>query len=721
MSLTWGPLQYMLQQNCFNYRASVAVNILFLVFILATSSAIAKEDKTENESHITDQVVQKVMQLEGLGQASFSAGNLAQALFDSLGSKTTAPTAAKLFAGADKSTDKKIRDVQFVFGLMALSLNGKNNEAIRHLQKYQPHLTYMDELPGSVDVGRPGHIAFINETQPQVNEILSFAYAWLINNTEVTVPCWFIKQQTEIFDHATPFWGATRDAYFSVCTPTGWNLSTLPGFKELQKGLHDAYNPGGGFLGSIANIRHKNMEFSKGLLANNPKYYLQNSILTNRLKWLSYWKYLGPYNNGVVLRINKAAEELQSALTIRLINGALLNPMESEDASAKYINNLISDAVGWSYESYEEYIRELDVNGWEDWEEPLDRMYASEIVGGYLLYEKTTAKFIEYIKWLWSFESEENRKTIFSLMNTAAASNTLALREMLKLNLLYPVTWGAFNKSPLLYAVQYNNLESYQLLKSIPSMDTLTLYDENSWDCDMPGIGKRNVLTYAAENADAQLLSQVIIDFGKKYGKMQDTNGRSIHLYLYNNKKLSEDEQEGAIALFNDSMLAAQYFIDQGKREEATFYLTLAAEENNPDALYELGVYAQESKQYEKSVKCFQQALKLDPQNNAARFELARMYMHGWGTAKKEQTAFTMMKHVANEEVDNPTLRAFAASNIGLYFLQGQGVAQSNTQATKHLEKAVDGGNETIIARLELMVSAGEDHTGVIDNVLHDE
>jgi len=211
----------------------------------------------------------------------------------------------------------------------------------------------------------------------------------------------------------------------------------------------------------------------------------------------------------------------------------------------------------------------LDANGWEDWEEPLDRMYASEIVGGYLLYEKTTAKFIEYIKWLWSYESQENRQTVFSLMSTAAASNTQALREMLRLNLFYPVKWGAFNKSPLLYAVQYNNSESYQLLKTIPGMDTLTLHDENSWNCNMPGIGKRNVLTYAAENADTQLLSQVITDFGKKYGTMRDTDGRTILSYLYKNKKLSKEEQGKAIALFDDNTLAAQYFIDQGDRKEA--------------------------------------------------------------------------------------------------------------------------------------------------------
>jgi len=330
----------------------------------------------------------------------------------------------------------------------------------------------------------------------------------------------------------------------------------MPELAKLMAGIRNAYNPGDCFLGSIANARHKSMEHAKGLLVNNPRYYLENSILNDRLKWLKYWQYLGPYNYGVVQRINKTAGELQQSLTRQLTNNSTLNPMEAEIVSVRYVNNLISDAVGWSYEPYEEYIHELDEKGWEEWEEPLDRMYASEIVGGYLLYEKTTAQFIEYIKWLWSYDSQEHKNTVFSLMNSAAANNTEALREMLKLNLTYPPKWGAFNKSPLLHAVQYDNLESYQLLKAIPSMDTLTLHDEDSWNCDMPGIGKRNVLTYAAENADAQLLFEVIADFAKKYGSMRDTDGRTILSYLYMNEKLSKEEQENAVIMLDEQRIS---------------------------------------------------------------------------------------------------------------------------------------------------------------------
>ncbi len=137
----------MLQQNYSKYWPSVAIPRLLLAILLATGLVVANESKAEKESPVTDEYLQKLIQLEGMGESSLSAGDLTQSLFDSLGSKVTAPTAASLFAGADKSTDKRLKDIQFVFGLMVLSLEGKNDEAIKRLQKYRPHFTYMDELP----------------------------------------------------------------------------------------------------------------------------------------------------------------------------------------------------------------------------------------------------------------------------------------------------------------------------------------------------------------------------------------------------------------------------------------------------------------------------------------------------------------------------------------------------------------------------------------------
>ena len=79
------------------------------------------------------------------------------------------------------------------------------------------------------------------------------------------------------------------------------------------------------------------------------------------------------------------------------------------------------------------------------------------------------------------------------------------------------------------------------------------------------------------------------------------------------------------------------------------------------------------------------------------------------------------MRRFADDEVDNPTLRAFAETNVGLYFLQGQGVAQSNSQAIQYLKRAADSGNKRVVNLLERMVNGGDDRSGVIDNVLYGE
>ena len=48
-------------------------------------------------------------------------------------------------------SDKKVRDIIFVYGLMALALEDKANEARGKLQRYDLALTYMDEMPTKDD------------------------------------------------------------------------------------------------------------------------------------------------------------------------------------------------------------------------------------------------------------------------------------------------------------------------------------------------------------------------------------------------------------------------------------------------------------------------------------------------------------------------------------------------------------------------------------------
>lgn len=495
----------------------------FLLIFVPPAYSEESSGKESKENVISDSFVEKIASLEGMTTNSRETSQLAQALFAAIGDPKSGIEPWELFDGARSTTDKRIKDILFVYGLMLLALEDLGVDAFEKLQEYQPQLTYMDELPADSD------------------GVLAFGYAWLINNTEVTVPCWFIREHPEVFDHHTPFWGATRDAYFSVCIPESWNPESLPAYEELLSALEDAYNPGSCSLGSIVNVRYKSIASEIALIANRPDYYLQNTRWNDRSNWLDYWKYLGPYNYRVAERIQKAVEFTKSALVEMLSTPVTRNKQTAEAMASLYLNNLVANKIGWSYEPYATVLEEYTQYGLTQWDTPPDRYYAAEILGGFLLHNRSVEEFIAYVHWL---REHGRMKAIYTLMNFAAADNTAALQRMLELHLPIPEQWGAFNKSPLMYAVQYNNHASYELLKGLVPMDTVTVADKDGWrDCEIPKISHRTVLTYAAENVDIELLLQVIHDFGAKYGAAVDSDGRGFEDYLAKNTQFSEKEK----------------------------------------------------------------------------------------------------------------------------------------------------------------------------------
>lgn len=496
--------------------------LFFMACITSAQSGERPEQESKEQGEITS-LAKTLVGLEGMTTNNKETNQLAQALFAAIGDSKSGIEPSELFDGSISTTDQKVKDILFVYGLMLLALEDRGGEAIAKLQEYEPQLTYMDELPIGSD------------------EVLAFGYAWLINNTEVTVPCWFIREHTEVFDHHTPFWGATRDAYFSVCIPESWAPELIPEYEELLGALEDAYNPGNCFLGSIANGRHKSIASEIALLANRPEYYLKNTPWNDRANWLDYWKYLGPYNYRVAGRIQKAAEAVKPALAAMLGAAGARDKQAADALAALYLNNLVANKIGSSYATYAANLEGYTQHGLKRWDTQPDGNDAAEILGGYLLHNRPVEEFMVYVRWL----AEHDRLTvIYALMNSAAADNAKALQQMLELRLPMPEQWGAFNKSPLMHAVQYNNHASYELLKKLAPMDTVTVPDKDGWrDCEIPKISQRSVLTYAAENADAQLLLQVIHDFGGKYGNAKDTAGRGFEDYLVMNSRLSETEK----------------------------------------------------------------------------------------------------------------------------------------------------------------------------------
>lgn len=499
---------------------------LLCLLLLANSASAAPGDEPSKQGSdkqvISDSIVEKLVGIEGMATNSKETNQLAQAIFEAIGDPATDLQPSELFDGSKSTTDRRTKDILFVYGLMLLALKDQGVDAFELLQEYQPRLTYMDELPATY------------------TGVLAFTYGWLINNTEVTVPCWFIREHTEVFNHHTPFWGATRDAYFSVCIPQSCEPETIPGYKELLSALEDADNPGGCWLGSIAYGRHKSTALEVALIANRPDYYLEHAQWNERANWLDYWQYLGPYNYRVAARIRQAIDTAKPALADMLLTVGARDNKAAASLAAIFLNNLVANKIGWSYEPYAANKQAYTRYGLSYWEAPPDSEFAAEILGGYILRNRPPLEFKRYVGWLLDHNRQE---VIHSLMNFAAADNATALRWLLELDLPLPARWGAFNKSPLMYAVQYNNHASYRLLHAIAAMDTVTTPDEDGWDCEVPSICRRTVLTYAAENADAELLLQVIHDFGSKYGSTVDSDGRGFEDYLAKNAQLSEKEK----------------------------------------------------------------------------------------------------------------------------------------------------------------------------------
>ena len=374
--------------------------------------------------------------------------NFDQWFFEALGNTNYHLAPSKFFDASNAITDKNAKDLLFVYGLMALALDDRQEEAVEKLRQYQPALSYLDHLP---------------TLEPEALEpdvVLQFAYGWLINNTSITVPCWFVQQYPDLFYNGTPIWAASRDNLFSVCTPESWNLRSLTAYRKLLDAIDDADNPGHCYTGSMSfsGMTIKKAAINEAVLANRPDFYWQNVPRDDTSKWLYYWQYLDPYNHKVFEQIQNIARQLNPELANMLVKTGKVNKEQAELAADRYLNNLLASRLGgWGRSKVlDTAVDEYNKFGIEAIKELNDENLI--IFGGYLLYNKPVDELLRYVVWL---KNHDKLFAVYSLMNMAAANNTFVLQKILSLHFEFPGKLGHFNKSPLLYSVQYNNYDSY--------------------------------------------------------------------------------------------------------------------------------------------------------------------------------------------------------------------------------------------------------------------
>ena len=69
----------------------------------------------------------------------------------------------------------------------------------------------------------------------------------------------------------------------------------------------------------------------------------------------------------------------------------------------------------------------------------------------------------------------------------------------------------------------------------------------------------------------------------------------------------------------------------------------------------------------------------------------------------------------------NDHLLAIAEANIGLYFLRGQGVVQSLSEAEKYLRKSINSGKDSVLVLMDRIVKSSEPHAEVLERIIYDE
>lgn len=93
-----------------------------------------------------------LMKMEGMSINSDTHRKLAQILFESLGIPEMEINGSELIEAVANVTDKRGQDITFIFGLMALSLEGHTDKAGAYFSACIPDHFQLETLPGFLEL-----------------------------------------------------------------------------------------------------------------------------------------------------------------------------------------------------------------------------------------------------------------------------------------------------------------------------------------------------------------------------------------------------------------------------------------------------------------------------------------------------------------------------------------------------------------------------------------
>ena len=451
---------------------------------------------------------------------------------------------------------------------MGLAAEGNAAQSVELINRYRDNIktSYMDNLP--------------SETAASSQEVLASCYGWLVNNTIFSVPGAFVETYPGIFFNHTPVWGATRDAYFQVTLPKD-SREWLEVFSEWRIMLSDVMNPAGVNLGSMFNLVHKTNLQAIALIEYRPELYSIYVATPDRSDWLDSWQFLGPYEKRIKARIDDLEKQLKRLLVERLTEQHYMKPEDANLIVETFTNQIKNNFFGVANSRYaadtENLVSNVSNYGWSEGILLTNRFHPKaadfqlQIIGGYLISKGEFRQLEHYINWLSgkqfglflerlseqsdgyseSFIDEETGQSIAAtLTGNLAAQDSNGLGIVMEWIKFDYDQWGEFNKTPAMYAAHHNNFTSYKILRnSRPKVLARTTVEG---EYGTPKIFRRNVLTYALENANFEFINEVLTDVGELFVPKVDSVGRNAFFYLGLNELIDSRERKALVGRIKD-------------------------------------------------------------------------------------------------------------------------------------------------------------------------
>lgn len=473
---------------------------------------------------------------EGVDSVQVNTEALYDLLVDIIESRGKYPSFEVLAQAASETTKKDISDTLFVLGLLSAGVSEdpvQVDAALEALQGSELRLTYMDNLGAQT-------------SKPQ---LLDNSYAWLVNNTTLIIPREFVVAYPEIIAKATPYWFATRDGYFNIDKKQSITVFSEAEYEQWFSLLEDIESPAKDiWLGSKRNAKFKRLEVYRGLMIYSPEYFISFAIEEDKRSFspnlsIPCWGRLGTYEFFKVQEYESAKSKFISVLSESLSEDLGFSADISGKAAWLFISAVENEFVGTSPSSEICQSNELIAHeqGLKETVEQFEYDVRSLRVLGTTLSLNAPDLLPEFLRTL---DDLEAYKAADEIRNFAVVIAQQKDPSLLKIN--RPV-WGEFNKTPLMYAAQFNQADTINWIITVaPSLiDVRT----KSGGYNAPSIYGRTALTYTAEYSDFELISTMINASSDEVLNLVDSNGRNIFHYLARNQLLDDGQRSDLVGI----------------------------------------------------------------------------------------------------------------------------------------------------------------------------